>query len=313
MKKNQYGRTNLRVSNLCLGTGRIGYLSDRSSAFEVLDTYLEQGGNFIQTTSHAYLPSLECNPDKSESLVGEWLRGNPNLRDELVLSTRIRCPEGASGLELEYSMRQQVELAAKRLGVGYLDIALLDWSNGFFPTYEVMSVMERLSDRGLLRHVGSIGFPCWRIAEWLGRGAQPSRMRLESAHLDGPFTRCCLEELSKEHRVSLVVRWPFTDGYEPLFSTARRVFGRTSFQVGMAWLFSRESICSVQFSPKVKSQLLAAIEAARVEFAPEALASIEDAYLQCALPPHCPRAEEFVLSGDGEEPLEEADWQTLRF
>ncbi|MDQ8200294.1 aldo/keto reductase [Pelagicoccus enzymogenes] len=298
MKKIQYGRTNLRVSQLCLGTGRIGYLSDRASAFEVLDTYVEQGGNFIQATSHAYLPSLECNPEKSESLVGEWLNANSNCREELVVCARIRCPQGASGLELEHSIRAQIELSLKRLGARYLDIVLLDWSTGFFPTYEVMSVLERLSDRGLLRYVGSVGFPCWRIAEWLGRGAQPSRMRLESAHLDGPFTQCCLEELSREHRVSLVVRWPFTDGYEPLFSTARQVFGRTSFQVGMAWLFSKESICSILFSPKLKSQLDSAIEASRASLSSEELSRIEAAYMNCALPPHCPMSGEFLKGDD---------------
>jgi aryl-alcohol dehydrogenase-like predicted oxidoreductase len=112
-----------------------------------------------------------------------------------------------------------------------------------------------------------------------------------------------LEELSREHRVSLVVRWPFTDGYEPLFSTARQVFGKTSFQVGMAWLFSKESICSVQFSPKVKSQLDSAIEASRASLSFEELSRIEAAYTNCALPPHCPMSGEFMI---GEERVAEA-------
>ncbi|WP_369426404.1 aldo/keto reductase [Pelagicoccus sp. SDUM812002] len=303
MKKKQFGRTDLRVSELCLGTGRVGYFSERANAFEVLDTFVENGGNFIQATSHAYLPSLECHPDKSESLVGEWLRANSSLRGELVVCVKIRCPHGLGGLDLENSIRTQIELALRRTGTSYIDVALLDWSNGFFPTYEVMSVLERLSGYGLLRYAGSIGFPCWRIAEWLGRGTQPWRMRLESAHLDGPFTQCCLEELSREHRISLVVRWPFVDGYEPLFEVARRVFGITSFQVGMAWLFSRPSICSVQFSPKVKSQLLAAIDATRVDLNESELGVIQEAYLQCALPPRCPRVEEFILDDSGDSKM----------
>lgn len=295
MKKKQYGRTDLRVSELCLGTGRMGWLSDKSSAYEVLDTYVEQGGNFIQATSHAY--SIECKPEKAETLLGDWLKTNAAMREQLVVSARIRCPQHARGLELEKSIRSQIEQILKRLGSPYLDVALLDWSTGFFPTYEAMNALERLADAGLLRYVGSIGFPCWRIAEWLGRGSQPSRMRLESAHLDGPFTQCCLEELSRERKVSLVARWPFSDGYEPLFRVAKEVFGETSFQVGMAWLFSRSSICSVQFSPKLKSQLMAAIEAARFRLSDSDLAKVEEAYLQCAIPPYCPRREEFVFDG----------------
>lgn len=297
MKKKQYGRTNLWVSEVCLGTGRIGWLSERTSAYSVLDTYLEEGGNFIQATTRAGVPSRECDPQRAESLLGDWLKANASFREHLVISARIRCPQNLKGLELEESVRGQIEQVLKRVGIRYIDIVLLDWSNGFFPTYEVMSVLERFADAGLIRHAGSIGFPCWRIAEWLGRGAQPSRMRLESAHLEGPFTSCCLEELAREHRVSLVARWPFGDGYEPLLNTAKVVFGKTSFQVGMSWLLSKSSICSVQFSPKLKSQLLLAIEAARIELRDSDLAKVEEAYLQCALPPFCPRSEEFVFEG----------------
>ncbi len=289
MKRKKYGRTDLVVSELCVGTGRLGSLADRASAYSVLNTYVELGGNFIQSSSHAYLPSLECEAAVSYSLVGAWLKSNPALRERLVLSCRIRCPKGVCGLELEKSIRAQVEAALKRIGTRYLDIALVDWSAGYLPTYEVMAVLERLSNAGLVRYAGSIGFPCWRIAEWLGRGAQPSKIRLESAHLDGPFTQCCLEELAREHRVSLVARWPYPSGYQPLFRAAREVFGRTSFQVGMAWLFSRASLCAVQFSPKQVWELEEAMAAAECELSDDDLSKVEEAYSGCALPPYCPR------------------------
>lgn len=296
MKRKRYGRTSLQVSELCLGTGRIGLLGDRASAMSLLDAYVECGGNFIQVSPMSQLTGLQCSAAEAESLVGEWLGSRPRLRESIILSARIRCPAGAKGLDLERALRGQVEDVLRRTGAGHLDIALLDWTFGPFHNVETMQALERLADRGLLRYAGATGFPCWKIAEWLGQ-ATPSRMRLESVHLDGPFTQCCLEEMSEEHRVSLVARWPYPAGYEPLFRTAKEMFGNTSFQVGMSWLFSRPSICSVQFAPKLVPELLAAVAAARFRLSPEELERVEVAYLECALPSNCPNRQDSECGG----------------
>lgn len=263
-------------------------------AYELLDTFVELGGNFIQVSSGADLPSLSADSPIAESLVGGWLRDKSLCREDLVVSGRIRCPKEISGSSPAKSIRLQLEAILKRLGTEYLDIALLDWSHGRFPAPEARAVLEHLTDAGLLRHVGSIGFPCWRLAEWLGREAGPGRMRLESAHLDGPFTQCCLEDLAREHGVSLVVRWPFPGNYEPLFGVAREVFGQASFQVGIAWLLSGANVRAVQFSPKLTSEVSDAAEATGCAMSPDDRARVEAAYMQCALPPLCPRVDEFV-------------------
>lgn len=296
MKKKKYGRTDLMISELCLSAGRIDRIKDRSVAYGMLDMYSDYGGNFIQASSQANLSGVAEDLMSSPSLVGNWLNANPGSRDRIILSARIRCPKGVVGLELEGTIRLQVEETLKRYGTRYLDVALLDWSAESHPSYEAMAAVERLSDAGLLRYVGSSGFPCWRIAEWLGRGgAQASRMRLESVHLDGPFTQCCLEDLANEYRVSLVVRWPYPNSYSPLFKTAPDIFGNSSFQMGVAWLLSRPSITSVLLGPSSQAELSEALRAADADISFADLSLIEAAYMQCAIPVACPQSEAIEL------------------
>jgi aryl-alcohol dehydrogenase-like predicted oxidoreductase len=65
MVTRQLGQTDLAVSALCFGVNVFGWTIDERGSFAVLDTYLDGGGNFIDTadvygqgTSEIDLPSL---------------------------------------------------------------------------------------------------------------------------------------------------------------------------------------------------------------------------------------------------------------
>ncbi len=49
MKPVSFGSTDLRVSNLCLGTMQFGWTADEPASFAVMDAYVAAGGNFIDT------------------------------------------------------------------------------------------------------------------------------------------------------------------------------------------------------------------------------------------------------------------------
>ena len=74
----------------CLGTDVFGYAVDTSSAEELLETYLDAGGNVLDTAEiyAAWLPDGE---HRSETFLGEWLRKRKN-RDQLIISTKGAHP-----------------------------------------------------------------------------------------------------------------------------------------------------------------------------------------------------------------------------
>lgn len=77
----------VRVSPLQLGAmsigdawaGMMGSL-DKTSAFKLLDSFFDSGGNFIDTANY-------YQNEQSEQWLGQWMAGRQN-RDSLVLSTK---------------------------------------------------------------------------------------------------------------------------------------------------------------------------------------------------------------------------------
>src|SRR5581483_3704812 len=78
--------TDLRVSQLCLGSTDIGSLIPPDASFALLDLFVSLGGNFIDT-AHVYANWLPGFENSSEKTIGRWLKARSN-RDQIVLSTK---------------------------------------------------------------------------------------------------------------------------------------------------------------------------------------------------------------------------------
>jgi aryl-alcohol dehydrogenase-like predicted oxidoreductase len=49
MQYRKLGRTGLKVSELCLGTMQFGWTTNEKSSREVMDAFVDAGGNFLDT------------------------------------------------------------------------------------------------------------------------------------------------------------------------------------------------------------------------------------------------------------------------
>ena len=75
------GSSGVSVSTLALGTMTFGAEPPTEESLAMLDTYVEAGGNFIDTAD-VYADGV------SEEIVGEWLRSRPQeITREMVLAT----------------------------------------------------------------------------------------------------------------------------------------------------------------------------------------------------------------------------------
>jgi len=171
------GRTGLRVSRLSLGAMTFGtewgWGSDKAAARAHFDTYVESGGNFIDTAD-VYTNGT------SETWLGEFVRES-GLRDQLVLASKYtfnlgeRNPNG--GGNGRKNLLRAVEASLRRLGTDYLDLYYVHAWDQVTPVEEVMRTMDDLVRAGKVRHVGLSDVPAWyaaraqTIAEW--RGYEP--------------------------------------------------------------------------------------------------------------------------------------------
>ena len=78
------GRTGLKVSEVAMGTQTFGWVADEKEAHQILDLFIETGGNFIDT-ANIY------NDGVTETILGNWIKqqnyaqGQDPVTDVLIL------------------------------------------------------------------------------------------------------------------------------------------------------------------------------------------------------------------------------------
>jgi aryl-alcohol dehydrogenase-like predicted oxidoreductase len=87
MKYNQLGESNLKVSEICLGTMTFGQQNTISAAHEQLDFAVESGVNFIDTAEMYPVPPRPETYGQTETYIGEWLKNQQ--RDRIIIATKM--------------------------------------------------------------------------------------------------------------------------------------------------------------------------------------------------------------------------------
>jgi aryl-alcohol dehydrogenase-like predicted oxidoreductase len=161
MKYHRLGKTNLRVSALCLGTMMFGDQTDAAESQRIVSHAREQGANFIDT---ADVYSL----GKSEEITCNTIRAE---RDWWVLATKIgnkMLLDPALPNNERYSrkwMMQECDASLKRLGTDYIDIYYLHRDFEEDSLEEAVAALGDLIRSGKIRYFGVSNFRAWRIAE----------------------------------------------------------------------------------------------------------------------------------------------------
>jgi len=156
------GRSGLRVSPLALGTMTFGkdwgWGAEESEARRIFDTYVDRGGNFIDT-ANAYTNG------SSERLVGKFAEGK---RDRLVISTKYtmatRPGDPNSGGNHRKSMVRSVEESLTRLNTDYIDLLYLHQWDARTPVEEILRAMDDLVRQGKFLYVGMSDTPAWQVS-----------------------------------------------------------------------------------------------------------------------------------------------------
>lgn len=153
----------LNVSQVALGAMDFGTTVSKEDSYRTLDTYIELGGNFIDTSNN--YAHWAGTGDESETLLGEWLKDR-GCRDKVVIATKVgfdRHGEGA-GLKKE-QIEYWIDESLRKLGTDYIDLYYAHTDDMNTPIEETMEAFDRLVQKGKVRALGSSNFDTWRIAE----------------------------------------------------------------------------------------------------------------------------------------------------
>lgn len=190
MKYNNLGNTDVKVSEICLGTMTFGEQNTESEGHMQLDYALDHGVNFIDTAELYAVPSTKENNGKTEDIIGSWI-AKSGKRSEVVLATKVTGP--SSNLtyisnNLGFSKKrinEAVDRSLRRLQTDYIDLYQLHWPerkmnmfgqrgfrNGTKDSWEnnfldILQTMEELIQQGKIRHWGVSNESPWGTMKFI--------------------------------------------------------------------------------------------------------------------------------------------------
>ena len=158
------GKSGLIVSPLALGTmtfGNPSWGSPDDVSERIFHTYLDQGGNFVDTADI-------YSGGRSEELVGSFIRQSAS-RDRIVLSTKFGFNAEAgnphAGGNGRKNIHRALESSLRRLGTDYIDLYWMHVWDMVTPVEEVLQTLTDLVRQGKIRYFGFSDMPAWYAAK----------------------------------------------------------------------------------------------------------------------------------------------------
>ncbi len=133
MKYKKLGRTDISVSEICLGTMTWGSQNSEAEAHQQMDYALSQGVNFFDTAElYPTTPVSAETWGDTEAYIGTWLEKS-GKRDKVILATKVAGPgrpyiRGGRPTD-PAGIREALDNSLKRLKTDYVDLYQVHWPN----------------------------------------------------------------------------------------------------------------------------------------------------------------------------------------
>ncbi len=166
MNYGRFGRTDLEVSSLCLGTMSMGssawkgWVLDEPESIPILRRALDLGITFFDMADWYSL-------GRNEEVVGRNLL-KLTRRDRLVLATKVFYPmsdaPGYRGLSRGHITRS-IDRSLARMGTDYVDLYVIHAFDTQTPVEETMEALHATVQAGKVRYLGASTMYTWQFAK----------------------------------------------------------------------------------------------------------------------------------------------------
>ena len=184
------GRSELRVTPICLGTMTFGEQVGEADAHAILDRAVERGVNFLDTAEMYAVPARRETCGATETIIGRWLAARPGLRERLVIATKVAGPSRGmpwirDGLGLTPAdIAASCEGSLRRLQTDVIDLYQIHWPERHVPAFgqlyyeparetsqtsihEQLDALAQLVRAGKVRHIGLSNVTPWGVHEFV--------------------------------------------------------------------------------------------------------------------------------------------------
>ena len=244
MKKNNLGKTEIMVSEICLGTMTWGQQNNEKEAHDQLSYANERGINFIDTAEMYSVPPKEETYGLTEKYIGSWLKNQD--RSKIILATKVagrtsNVPSGPPGLDWirqgprlnEEHIFQAIENSLKRLNTEYIDLYQIHWPERTVNSFgqlgyihnpreddiKIEVTLEALAkavDKGLIKYVGLSNETPWGVMKFISVAKEFNLPRVVS--IQNPYSllnrsfEAGLSEIAINEEVGLLPYSPLAGG-----------------------------------------------------------------------------------------------------
>ncbi len=240
MKYNPLGRTDLKVSEICLGTMTWGEQNTENQGHAQIDMALDMGVNFMDTAELYAVPPRKETYGATEEIIGNWFK-KTGKRDSWIVASKVVGPNiawirGGAPITPE-AIRQALEGSLRRLQTDYIDLYQLHWPNRgnyhfqnswtYDPSIQnrqevpidflrVLETLKQLMDEGKIRHIGLSNETAWGTMQYLQLAEKHALPRMVSIQNEYNFLRryfdLDLAEVAHHEDVGLLAFSPLAAG-----------------------------------------------------------------------------------------------------
>lgn len=311
MRYRPLGQSDLKTAPLAFGGNVFSWTVDESTAFRLLDAFVDAGCNLIDTADGYPHWADGCEGGESEAMIGKWLKAS-GKRDQVLIATKVGKWTKRPGLGAT-NIKAAADESLRRLGIDVIDLYQAHADDPDTPLEETLTAFAELIEAGKVRAIGASNFSAPRLAEALALSTSQGLPRYEVVQPEYNLVsrqayEAELQALVLEHKLGVLSYFSLAAGFltgkyrspEDLADRARGGMARnylnahglrvlsavddvakrrhaTPVQVALAWLMARPGISAPIASATSLDQLAELLAATELKLDADDMAVLDRA------------------------------------